>query len=230
MSQTLGVRWVALGCVGLALAVSGPGCASNQKPAPTAEEVRDGEALPPAPPVPAEPASTDSPTAPTVPGGAAAASPPPEPPPAKEILSEAQLAKVSEVVNTGEVEQGKLAQGRAKTAGVKKFATMMVKHHGEALREHARLVKKLGLTPADSATAASLKADGDETLETLKKTDASGFDTAYLASQIEAHQKVLELLDAQASSVKTPEVADALRRARAVVAQHLDEARALQAK
>lgn len=206
-----------------------PACASSQKPAPTAEEVRDGEALPPAPPVPAEPASTDSATAPTVPGGAAA-SPPPEPPPAKELLSEGQLAKVSEVVNTGEVEQAKLAQAKAKTPGVKKFAAMMIKHHGDALREHARLVKKLGLTPTDSATAASLKEDGEKTLETLKKTDAGGFDTAYVASQIEGHQKVLDLLDTQTSAAKNPEVADALRRARAVVAQHLQEARDLQAK
>lgn len=207
---------VILGLVVLPLA-----CASSQKPAPSAEEVRDGEALPPAPPVPAEPASTDSPTG---------ANPPPEPPPAKEVLSEGQLAKVSEVVNSGEVEQAKLAQTKAKTPGVKKFAAMMIKHHGDALREHARLVKKLGLKPEESATASELKADGEKTLETLRKTDASGFDTAYVASQVDGHKKVLELLDAQGPEAKNPEVVDALRRARAVVAQHLEEARALQAK
>lgn len=206
------------------------GCASSQKPMPSAEEVRDGEALPLAPPVPAEPAATNSPTAPTVPGGAAAASPPPEPPPAKELLTEAQLAKVSEIVNTGEVEQAKLAQAKAKTPGVKKFAAMMIQHHGDALREHARLVKKLGVTPVDSATAASLKDDGGRTLETLKKTDAAHFDTAYVASQVQAHQKVLDLIDAQMPAAKSAEVADALRRARAVIAQHLEEARALEAK
>lgn len=230
MTQRSRLIWCSIlgGC--LALPAWGTGCASQQKPEPTAEEVRDGEALPPAPPVPAEPASTDSQTAPTVPSGAAAATPPPEPPPAKEVLSEAQLAKVSEIVNTGEVEQAKLAQAKAKTPGVKQFAAMMIKHHGNALREHGRLVKKLGLTPADSATAASLKQDGEKALETLRKTDVAGFDTAYVASQIEAHQKVLDLLDAQASSVKSPEVADALRRARAVVAEHLEAARALQAR
>jgi putative membrane protein len=230
MTQRPWLIWCSIvgGC--LALPAWGSGCASQQKPGPSAEEVRDGEALPPAPPVPAEPASTNSQTAPALPGGTAAASPPPEPPPAEEVLSEGQLAKVSEVVNSGEVEQAKVAQAKAKTPGVKKFAAMMLKHHGDALREHARLVKKLGLTPVDSATAASLKQDGEKTLETLRKTDAAGFDTAYVASQIEAHQKVLDLLDAQAPSVKSPEVADALRRARAVVAEHLEAARALQAR
>jgi putative membrane protein len=215
------------GLVSLSLSLA---CASNQKPAPTAEEVRDGEALPLAPPVPAEPASTEPATAAPVPGAAAGVNPPPEPPPAKEVLSEGQLAKVSEVVNSGEVEQAKLAQAKAKTAGVKKFAAMMIKHHGDALREHARLVKKLGLKPEASATASELEADGQKTLETLKKTEAGGFDTAYVAAQVDSHKKVLELLDAQGPEAKNPEVVEALRRARAVVAQHLEEARALQGK
>lgn len=230
MKKRLPVRLGLLVCVTLPFAALVPACASTQKPEPTAEEVRDGEALPPAPPVPAEPASTNSPTAPTVPGGAAAATPP-EPPPAKEVLTEGQMVKVGELVNTAEVEQGKLAQAKAKAAGVKKFAAMMIKHHGDALREQAKLAKKLGLTPTDSATAAMLKADGEKTLETLKKTDAAGFDAAYVASQIDGHQKVLDLIDTQLlPAAKTPEVVDTLRRARAGVEQHLNEAKALQTK
>src|SRR5688500_13308378 len=113
MKKRLPVRLGLLVCVTLPFAALVPACASTQKPEPMAEEVRDGEALPPAPPVPAEPASTNSPTAPTVPGGAAAATPP-EPPPAKEVLTEGQMVKVGELVNTAEVEQGKLAQAKAK--------------------------------------------------------------------------------------------------------------------
>jgi putative membrane protein len=191
--------------------------------------VAEGEALPPAPPVPPHPASTDSPTAPTVP--AASASKPADAPPPVETLSEAQIAKVSELVNNAEIEQGKLAQRKAKDAGVKSFADKMVKHHGEALREQAKLVKKLGLAPADSATAASLKTDGDKTLESLKAAAAAEFDAAYVKSQVDGHQKALELLDTQLiPSAKTAEVADALRQARAAVEQHLSEARALQSK
>jgi putative membrane protein len=217
-------------CVGLALAIA-PACASDQKRAPTAEEVRDGEALPPAPPVPAEPASTNSPTAPTVPGGSAALTPPPAPTdlPAQEPLTEAQIAKVSELVNTAEVEQAKLAQAKAKAPAVKSFAAMMAKHHGEALREQAKIVKKLRINSDESATSAKLKTDAETTLATLKKADAAGFDAAYITSQIEGHQKALDLLDAQLiPSAKTPEVGDALRQARAIVAQHLSDAKALQ--
>jgi putative membrane protein len=219
-------------CVGLAFAFA-PACASDQKRAPTAEEVRDGEALPPAPPVPAQPASTNSPTAPTLPGGTAAVSPPPAPTslPEQEPLTEAQIAKVSELVNTAEVEQAKIAQARAKDPAVKNFAAMMAKHHGEALREQAKIVKRLRINSDDSATSAKLKSDAQATLATLKKADAASFDTAYISSQIDAHQKALDLLDAQLiPSAKTPEVSDALRQARAIVAQHLSDAKALQTK
>jgi len=210
-------------------------CASDRKPTVSAEEVRNGEALPPAPPVPAHPASTDSPTAPTVPGGAASASAPaassapatsPAPAPA---LSEAQIAKLSELVNRAEIDQATLAQRKAKAAKVRQFADKMHAHHTAALREQAKLSKKLNLAPADSPTAATLKADAEKTLAELQKTDAAGFDAAYVRAQIDGHQKALDLIDTEAlPAATTPEIADALRAARSAVAEHLKEAQGLQ--
>lgn len=218
-----------LACAALAGSSLACACASQQKTAPSAEEVRDGEALPPAPPVPAEPASTSSANAPAAEGGPAPA-PQKGPEPAQDTLSNGQLARLSELVNTAEIEQGKLAQARSKSAAIKKFAAMMIKHHGEALREQQALVKKLDVTPADSAVGAALKADSEKTLETLKKADAAHFDAAYVQSQIDGHQKVLDILDKHAPSSTTPELADRLGKARTFVAQHLQEAQALQPK
>lgn len=216
-----------LGFIAFSLGAVVPACAGDQKPTVSAEQVRDGEALPPAPPVPAQPASTDSPTAPTVPGGTAAAAPTPE----KASLSEAQIAQLSELVNSAEVEQGKLAQRKAKAGNVRRFADKMVEHHGAALREQAKLVKKLNLTPAASATGDALKADAEKTLANLQKADAAAFDEAYVRAQIDGHQKVLDLIDTEAlPSATTPEVVDALRAGRGIVAQHLKEAQALQGK
>jgi putative membrane protein len=205
-------------------------CASDQKRAPTSEEVAEGEALPPPPAAPAQPASIDTPAASVAPA-ASASSAAPEPMPAPEALTEAQMAKLSELVNTAEVDQAKLAQRRAKAPAVKQFAAMMVNHHNQALREQSKLVKKLNLSPADSATAMALRSDSQKTLETLKSAPAADFDAAYLKSQVDGHQKVLDLLDTQLlPSAKTPEVADALRKGRTAVEEHLSEARALQAK
>jgi putative membrane protein len=216
--------------------VLGAGCASDQKRAPTAEAVSEGEALPPPPPVPAQPASTNSPTAPTVPDAAVpneqarAAEPVTSPAPARETLSEAQIAKLTDLANAAEIEQGKIAQGRAKQASVKKFAAMMVKEHTSAKQEQEKLYKRLTLTPSESATAASLKTDTDQALDALKKADASGFDAAYVSNQVNAHQQVLDLLDAKLlPAAVNPELAESLRKMRRTVEQHLKDAQALQA-
>jgi putative membrane protein len=205
-----------------------PACASDQKAAVSAEEVRDGEALPPAPPAPAPAAPEVTPATPTAAGEADNAPPSSEARSAKETLTESQMAKVTDLVNTAEIEQAKLAQRRAKAPSVKQFADKMLKHHGQALREQAKIVQRLKLTPADSATAAKLKSDGEVQTTKLKEIDAASFDVAYVNGQIDAHQQVLELLDTQLiPSAKTPDVVSALQIAREMVDQHLREARAL---
>jgi putative membrane protein len=169
---------------------------------------------------------TDSPAAEAAPGSTT--TPPPEPPPAYERLSEAQLAKVTELVSRAELDQSRLALRAAQAAETKRFAAKMIEQHSAALREQARLVKKLGLTPADSTTAAKVKTEADAALRKLESADKTGFDAAYVNSQIEGHRKVLELLDAQlVPAASTPEVSEALRRARSALEQHLSEARAL---
>jgi putative membrane protein len=210
-----------------------PACASDQKSAATAEEVRDGEAIPPAPPLPATPApevtaAAPSAAAPSAAGGTGNAASTGEAATAKEPLTESQMAKVTELVNTAEIEQAKIAQRRAKAPGVKQFADKMLKHHGHALREQAKIVQRLKLTPADSATAAKVKSDGEEQRVKLKDIDTASFDAAYLTGQIDAHQQAIELLDVQLiPNAKTPEVVNALQIARQMVEQHLSEARSL---
>jgi len=202
------------------------GCASDQKSAATAEEVRDGEALPPAPPV--QPAQ--APTAPSdvAPAGTAAVEPAAETRSGRETLTEPQIAKVTELVNTAEVQQAKLAQQRAKAQAVKQFADMMIKHHEQARREQAKIAQRLKLTPADSSTADKLESDGEAQLAKLKASDAASFDSAYITSQIDGHQQALDLLDTQLiPSAKTPEVVNALQAARSLVEQHLRDARGL---
>ena len=141
------------------------------------------------------------------------------------------MAKVSDLVNNAEVAQGQLAQRKSKNAAIRAFAGKMVKHHEQALREQAKLVKKLNVTLADSPTAESLKSDGEKTLQSLQASEAAEFDALYVKSQVDGHQKALDLLDQLLiPSAKSPEVAEALRKGREVVAHHLDEARALQPK
>jgi putative membrane protein len=136
----------------------------------------------------------------------------------------------ADLANTSEVEQGKLAQTKAKTPAIKKFADMMVKHHTEAQQEQAKLFKKLNLVLAESASATLLKSDAEKATTTLKEASAADFDRVYIASQVDAHQKVLLALDEKLlPAARTPELQAGLRKMRGTVEAHLSQAKTLQA-
>jgi putative membrane protein len=146
-------------------------------------------------------------------------------------LSEAQIAMVADLANTSEIEQGKLAQSKAKATSVKKFAAMMVKHHGEAKAEQAKLFKQLNLTPTQSPKATTLQQDGEKTLTSLRAASGTSFDARYIDSQVEAHQKVLDALDNELLPAATDQkLIDGLNKMKTTVQNHLQEAKTIQAE
>jgi putative membrane protein len=145
-------------------------------------------------------------------------------------LSEAQVAMLTDLANSSEIEQGKLAQTKAKSPDVKKFAAMMVKHHTEAKNEQSKLYKQLSLTPTQSQQAALLKEDGDKTLGSLRAADGNNFDVEYVNSQVDAHQKVLDSINQELLPAAADQrLVDSLNKMKATVEAHLNEARSLQA-
>jgi putative membrane protein len=143
-------------------------------------------------------------------------------------LSQSQIAMVTELANTAEIEQGKLAQTKAKAPAVKKFAAMMVKHHTEAKNEQAKLFKQLSLTPTQSQLSTQLKADADTMLSSLKAADGTSFDTTYVESQIEAHQKVLDALNQELLPAAADQpLVDGLNKMKSTVEAHLNEAKSI---
>jgi putative membrane protein len=145
-------------------------------------------------------------------------------------LSEAQIAMVTDLANSSEVEQGNLAQSKAKSPEVKKFAAMMIKHHTEAKNDQAKLYKQLSLTPTQSQQATLLKEDADKTLGSLRAADGGNFDVAYMNSQVDAHQKVLDSINQELLPAAADQrLVDSLNKMKAAVEAHLNEARSLQA-
>jgi putative membrane protein len=149
--------------------------------------------------------------------------------PAAERLTDRQIAMVTDLANTAEIEQGNLAQGKAKSAKVKKFAAMMVKHHSEAKTEQAKLYKELNLTPAASPQGNQLKGDADKIIGALRAADGEAFDVEYMNSQVEAHQKVLDTINNELLPAATGEkLKDSLEDMKDTVESHLKEARSIQ--
>jgi putative membrane protein len=142
-------------------------------------------------------------------------------------LDDAQIAQITNNANTAEIEQGKLAQGRAKDSRVKQFADRMVKHHTEAKDKQAKL--KLNTAASDLST--KLERDAEKTLSDLKGASASSFDADYMAAQVTEHQDVLDTIDNKLlPNAKNDDLKAYLKDIRPTVETHLKDARELQSK
>lgn len=144
-------------------------------------------------------------------------------------LTDEQIAMVMDLANTAEVEQAKFAQTKAKSAKVKNYAAMMINHHGKAKDKGSKLTTKLNMKPAESPTSTQLKSDTDAMMSSLKSAGPADFDRAYIASQVDAHQKVLSTLDEQLiPNAKDAELKALLQEMRSTVDSHLKEAQKIQ--
>lgn len=163
------------------------------------------------------------------PGNVAATTQPTTDSAAATRLTESQIAMVADLANTSEIEHGKLAQGKARAASVKAFASMMVKHHTESKAEQGKLFQKLGLTPTQSQTSTSLKQNADKASNALRASTAGSFDERYIDGQVEAHQQVLDVLNNELiPAAKEQELLTGLNKMKATVEAHLREAKSLQ--
>ena len=189
-----------------------------------------------------EPQTALAPVAPTTTTVVAEPAPPeptplPVPPPidttdpVPATLTDAQIVKVLETVDSGEIEQAKVAQKKSKNPQVKKFAAHMIQQHTKAKAKGAAWAKKNKLTPEESPVSQTLTSKGAEQLASLDAAEASQFDGAYIAAQATQHGDVLTLINAQLEpNAQSPELKSTLGETRTMVQSHLDMANALQEK
>ncbi len=203
-------------------------CGGEQKTPETQESAATLSPLDPAPRINTAAARTPSPNAEASDATAASSQPEQADAPATpkaDPLSDEQIAAITDAVNSAEIAQAKVAQTKSKDTGVKRFAAMMISHHGDAKRKQAKLKLKM----EDSGTATAMKANAENTLSTLKASAAKDFDRAYVAAQIDGHQQVLDAINQQLlPNAKSPELKAYLEEIKPTVEQHLKEATELQ--
>lgn len=146
-------------------------------------------------------------------------------------LTDDQILKVAQTANQGELEAARIAQTKAASPSVRRFAKMMSRHHGTAQRQTIRVASKLNAALAGSPPAETIKQDGDKTIAALQQKSGAAFDRAYVDAQIKQHQSVLTLIDQRLEpEAKDPNVKALVRDMRPLVAQHLQQAKTLQKK
>jgi putative membrane protein len=149
--------------------------------------------------------------------------------PVGQALSDAQIARVDETLNSTEVDQATLAASKAKNAQVKRFAQNLLVDHKRAIEEDAALARSIGNAPNDSGLAEELASTGRQTLHRLERADAAAFDKLYVDGQVQQHQEMLDLLENHLIPRATaPQLKSQLEKARSMVDGHLTAAKELQ--
>jgi putative membrane protein len=131
------------------------------------------------------------------------------------------------VMNAGigdmfEIESGKMAQQRSKSAGVKELAAMLVKDHTAASNELKPLAQAAGETPP---TGLDQRRQG--MIDNLKAASDADFDKVWLTQQVAAHEESLTLHRGYAENGDEAGLKGHAAKAVPRIQAHLDKARQL---
>jgi len=145
--------------------------------------------------------------------------------------NDAQIAHIVVTANNVDIQAGKLAEKKGKSADVKSFGKMMVTDHSGVNKQATALVKKLGVKPEDNPTSQSLKKAGEENVAALKKLKGAEFDKAYIDHEVAYHQQVLDAIDkVLVPNAKNEELKALIVKVRPAFEAHLQHAQQIQSK
>jgi putative membrane protein len=145
------------------------------------------------------------------------------------VYSDAQIAEVIDAANNGEIAQAREALTKAKSARVRQMAQHMITDHGQAENKLRSIDSKNHIAPQDSAMSDKIKQNGDQVMLTLKASNGSDFDKAYIDAQVDQHQKVLDQIDHDIPQAQNAALVTYLKDVRTKVAHHLKMAQDIQA-
>ena len=125
--------------------------------------------------------------------------------------------------NMAEVEAGKLAQNKAQSEEVKKYAQHMVKDHGQMLEEQQQMAKTKNVEVPKQP-----KKDSQAAMKKLEGMSGEKFDQAFMDQMVKDHEKSLKLAQDASKNAKDPQVKQAAEKATPKIQEHLKMARQIQ--
>jgi putative membrane protein len=149
---------------------------------------------------------------------------PPEPE-ATAKPTDGQILGILGAIDTGEIEQGKIAVSKATDPRVREFANHMIDQHTDAKQTGADLAAQNQLTPATSPERSTLENASKVMVNTLNESTSAAFDSTYLKGQVQQHQEAADLLRTKlAPAAQNAALAKQLRATQTMVQGHLNEA------
>jgi len=144
-----------------------------------------------------------------------------------EYLNEREAVGLLETVDDSEVETARLALERSRNEDVLAYARHMIEDHENS----RRTIGETGIKGMGSEARRHVQDRARMTTNRLKRLEGDAFDRAYIASQVENHQMVIDKLDQKiVPHAKTGAFATHVQDRRPVIQGHLDEARRLKSR
>ena len=145
-------------------------------------------------------------------------------------MTDANVAAVLSVADSGEIRPSQTAQQQAQNAQVREYAQMMVTEHTMLEDSLRALTQRLGVTPAPNAMSQQLRTQADSAMQALQGQTRANFDRAYMQWMVASHQATLNAIDTQLiPAIQNAEMRTAVQQqVRPRVEQHLQRAQQIQ--
>ena len=149
---------------------------------------------------------------------------PPPPPPADAKTAAMPYVMAAGMSDLYEINSSQVALQKSQTPAVRRFASMLIKHHQATTAATLRAATKAGLTP----TPPVLDPGATASINELQSAPAADFDRLYIGQQIPAHQAALDLHRSYSTGGDQAPLRMSAKAAVPIVKRHLDAAMKLQ--
>jgi putative membrane protein len=143
--------------------------------------------------------------------------------------SDAEIMHIVKTANDADIEGGNMAKTKGQNAEVKAFGGLMISDHTALNTQGDSLAQRANLTPASNPTSQQLMSEHQAAAQKLQALNGAEFDKAYIAHEVDMHQKLLDNLDRTLiPAAQNADLKNALTQARAKVEAHLNRAKDIQ--
>ena len=143
-------------------------------------------------------------------------------------LSDGNVLAMLHTINIGEIDAAKLAQQKASSEKVRKYASRMRHEHSTIVRDTRQLAQRIHVRPDPPALASTVGTAHQKAMEEMQTLSGREFDQAYLKYQIKVHEQAIDLVRDTAGSIDNALLKQHLSKASPDLDRHLSEARALE--
>lgn len=143
-------------------------------------------------------------------------------------LTDGQVAGVMQAINQAQIQQALLAQSKASTPEVKRFARQMVTTYRAVQTKESALFSRLQISPSESTISNDIRANAQNDLSTLQSSKGKDFDKSYIDAEVKHLQDVSDILDRATRDSRSSELKTEIQNMRTKADGHLRDAQRIQ--